>query len=48
MEYAKRYFEEVIEIAKSIDLEVIEKLVQIILRNCVVFFFSVRKITTCA
>ena len=30
MEYAKRYFEEVENIAKSIDLEVIEKMVQII------------------
>ena len=31
MEYAKRYFEEVKTIAKSIDIEVIEKMVQIIL-----------------
>ncbi len=30
MEYAKRYFEEVQEIAKSIDLEMIEKMVQAI------------------
>ena len=30
MEYAKRYFEEVETIAKSIDIEVIEKMVQII------------------
>jgi D-sedoheptulose 7-phosphate isomerase len=30
MEYAKRYFEEVKNIAKSIDLDVIEKMVQII------------------
>ena len=30
MEYAKRYFEEVKTIAKSIDIEVIEKMVQII------------------
>ena len=31
MKYAKRYFEEVSTIAKSIDLDVVEKLVQIIL-----------------
>ena len=30
MEYAKRYFEEVQAIAKTIDLNVIEKMVQII------------------
>ena len=30
MEYAKRYFEEVQTIAKSIDLNTIEKMVQII------------------
>ena len=30
MEYAKRYFEEVVTIAKSIDIDVIEKMVQII------------------
>ena len=30
MEYAKRYFEEVETIAKSIDIDVIEKMVQII------------------
>ena len=31
MEYAKRYFDEVRAIAKSIDLDLIEKMVQIIL-----------------